>query len=98
MAAPHCPRAEMHACQERHRQARPHAHPSAERRRVLSSSLAGEKGRNTPPPEELLHMLGARFQGMQLQTCTPLLLSSPITEISRQVVANAVPARCTPFV
>lgn len=101
-AAPHCPHAEMCACQERHRQtrhrqARPHARPSAERCSVLSSSLAGEKGRNMPPPEELLHMLGARFQGRQLQSCMPLFLSSPTTESSGQVIANAVLARRTPF-
>ena len=43
-------------------------------------------------------MLGARFQGRQLQSCTPLFLSSPTTESSGQVIANAVPTRCTRFV
>lgn len=96
--APHCPFAGMYTHQERHRQARPYACPSAERRSMLSSSLAGEKGRNTPPPEELLHMLGARFHRRQLQSCMPLFLSSPTTESSGQVIANAVPTHCTPFV
>lgn len=96
-AAPRCPRAEMHTYPERHRQARLHARLSAERHSVLSSSLAGEKGRNTPPPEELLHVLGARFQGRQSQGCMPLFLSSPTTKSSGTVIANAVPARHTPL-
>lgn len=63
-----------------------------------SALLSPRKGRNTPPPEELLRTLGAGFQPRQLESCTPLFLSSPTTESSGQVVTDAVPARRTPFV
>lgn len=97
LAAPHCPCAEGHACQEQHWHGHMHG-PLAERCGVLSSPFTAGKGRITPLPEELLHMLGARFQGNQLQSHKFPFLSSPTTDSTGLLIANAVLICRTPFV
>lgn len=88
LAAPHCPCAEGHACQEQHWHGHMHG-PLAERCGVLSSPLTAGKGRITPLPEELLHMLGARFQGNQLQSHKFPFLSSPTTDWLQMLSSSA---------
>lgn len=43
-------------------------------------------------------MVGARFQGRQLQSCVFRFLSLPTTESSKQVIVNSVPTHHRPFV
>lgn len=89
LAAPHRPSAEVHACQEQHWHSCMHT-PLAE---TLGSLTAG---RIKPLPEELLHILGGRFQGNHLQSHKYPFLSCPTTDSTRLLIASA---DCrTPFV
>lgn len=69
--------------------------PLWQRHEVLGSLTAG-RGRIKPLPEELLHILGGRFQGNHLQSHKYPFLSCPTTDSTRLLIASA---DCrTPFV